>query len=81
MGPGTSYQYLSGLQNMFKKIPFLVIYHPGDFDDLIQSSFSVISKITFVNLWKPIHDFITFQFSSDPLNLETVERMEKKYTK
>ena len=37
--PGTSYQFLFELQNMFRKIPFLVIYHLGNFDDLIQSGF------------------------------------------
>ena len=63
---------------MCKKIPFLVIYHPSNFDDLIQSGFSVIPKITFVNLWKPIHDVIIIPVSSDPLNLETVERIEKR---
>ena len=35
-GHGTSYQ---SLQNMSRKIPFLVIYYLGNFDDLTQSGF------------------------------------------
>ena len=69
---GTSYQFLFGLQNMIRKIPYLVIYHLGNFDYLMQSSFWVIPRITFVNLWKPIHDIIITQVSSDPWNLENV---------
>ena len=42
-----------------EKIPFLVIYHLGNFDDLIQSSFWLIPKITFSDLFKSIHDITT----------------------
>ena len=72
--PGISYQSLFGLQNMVRKIYFLVIYHPDNFDDLMQSGF-------WVNLCKPIHDVIILLVSSDSLNLETVERKEKKLQK
>ena len=30
---------LAGCKTCFKKIPFLVIFHLGNFDDLIQSGF------------------------------------------
>ena len=75
-GPGTSYQSLLGLLNMFRKIPFLVIHHIGSFDDLIQSGFCVILKITFANLCKANHNVLIFTVSSDPFRLETVERKE-----
>ena len=41
-GPGTSYQSLFGLKNMFRNIFFLMIHHLGYTDDLIQGSFLVI---------------------------------------
>ena len=53
-----SYQSLFMLQNMFRKIPYLVIYHVRNFDDLMQSGFQVIPKITFLNLCKPVKDVI-----------------------
>ena len=56
MGPGTSNQSLFRLQNKFRKIPLLVIYHLTQFDDIIKSSFRVIPKITSANLCKPIHN-------------------------
>ena len=39
-GPGTSYQSFFRLKNMFRKIPFLLIYHLGSFDDLMESDLS-----------------------------------------
>ena len=54
----TSYQCLFEIQNMFRKISFLVIYHLGISDDLKLSVFLVISKITFANLCKQIQDVI-----------------------
>ena len=38
-------------------------------------------KITFANLYKSIHKVIITPVSSDPLNLEIVERKEKKLQK
>ena len=38
-GPGTSGQSLFRLQNKFRKIPLLVIYHRTKFDDAIESGF------------------------------------------
>ena len=35
----TSNQSLFGLQDIFRKVPFLVICHQSNFDDLIQSCF------------------------------------------
>ena len=59
------------LQNMFRKIPYLVIYHVRNFDDLMQSGFQVIPKITFLNLCKPVKDVIIIPVLSVLLNLET----------
>ena len=47
-------------------------------NDLIQIGFPVILKITFANLWKPIHNVIIAPASSDLLNLEAVERNAMK---
>ena len=62
---------------MFRKIPFLQIYHLGNFDNYTQSGFSVIVKIAFANLCKPFYDIKVNPVSSNPLNLENVERKEK----
>ena len=45
---------------------FLVIYHQGNFDELMQSSFCIISKITFANLCKPIYGVLIITVLSDP---------------
>ena len=76
-GTGTSYHALIGLQNMFRKLPLLVLCHLGIFDDLMQSGFRFIPKITFANLCKLDFNVIIIPVSSDPLNLETVESKEK----
>ena len=76
-GTGTSYHSLIGLQNMFRKLPLLVLCHLGIFDDLMQSGFRFIPKITFANLCKLDFNVIIIPVSSDPLNLETVESKEK----
>ena len=76
-GTGTSYHSLIGLQNMFRKLPLLVLSHLGIFDDLMQSGFRFIPKITFANLCKLDFNVIIIPVSSDPLNLETVESKEK----
>ena len=52
-------------------IPFLVIYHRGNF------GFWVIQKITYANLCQPIHNIIVTPISSDSLDLETVESKGK----
>ena len=62
---------------MFRKIPFLVIFH---LRNLKQSGFRVISKIIFANLCKTIHDEIIIPVS-DSLNLENVENKGGKITK
>ena len=54
-------------------------YHLGNLDDLIQSDFLVIPKITFDNVCKPLHYVLTSPLSSDPLNVKAVERKGKKY--
>ena len=65
-GSGTSDQSLFRLQNKFRKIHLLVIYSLIKFDDIIQSGFWVIPKITSVNLCKPIHDIINYSTSICP---------------
>ena len=59
---------------MFRKIPFLVIFH---LHNLKQSGYS---KIIFANLCKTIHDEIIIPVS-DSLNLENVENKGEKITK
>ena len=54
---------------------------PGNFDDLIQSGFRVIPKITFATLCKLFYDVIIIPVSSDLLNLDTTERKEQKLQK
>ena len=49
---------------MCKKIPVVLIHHLGNLDDLIQSGFWVIPKITFANSCKPIQDVIIRNFQS-----------------
>ena len=62
-GPGTSDQLLFRLQNKFRKIPLLVMYYLTKFNDVIESSFWVIPKITSPYLWKPIHNIINYPTS------------------
>ena len=59
-------QSLFRLQNKFRKIRLLVMYYMTKFDDIIQSGFSVIPKITSVSLCKPIHDIINYSTSICP---------------
>ena len=56
---------------------FLVIYHLGDFDNIIQSRFWIIPKIALANLCKPIQDVIIILVSSEPLILKTAETKKK----
>ena len=49
-GNGTSDQSLFRLRNKSRKIPVLVIYYLSKFDDVIESGFCVIPKITSANL-------------------------------
>ena len=48
-----------------------MIYHLGNFDDLIQSGFWVFPNIAFANSSNPIHDVIKIPVSFEPLNQET----------
>ena len=59
-------QSLFRLQNKFRKIRLLVMYYMTKFDDIIQSDFSVIPKITSASLSKPIHDIINYSTSICP---------------
>ena len=69
------------LQNRFRKIPILVMYHLRNFDDLIQGGVWLFPKITFANFWKPIHNIIIIPISCYTLNLETVKRKGENYKK
>ena len=64
-------------QNIIWNTYFLVIYHLGNFDNLIHSSYWVIPKITFDNICKSIQNVIIISVSSGPLDLENVEKKEK----
>ena len=75
--PGTSWHSLFGLQNIFRKILFLLIYHLGNFDDLIQCGCWIIPKIILANLGRPIHNIVTIPVSSDPLILKTAKEGKK----
>ena len=79
--PGTSTQSLFMLENKFGKIPLLVIYYLTNFDDIIQSSFRVIPKITSANLWKPIHDIINYSTSICPFESGNCGKEGKKLQK
>ena len=65
-GPGTSDQSLFRLWNKLRKTPLLVMYYLTKFDDVIQSCFWVILKITSVNFCKPIYDIINYFTSIFP---------------
>ena len=56
----------------------LVMYYLTKFDDIIQSVFWVIPKLTSANLCKPIHDIINY-FTFILLNLKIVERNGKNH--
>ena len=73
--------YATSSNSRTNSTTFLVICHLDNFDDLIQSGFWVVPKTTFANFYKLIHDFIIISVSSDPLNMGTVEKKEKKLQK
>ena len=79
--PRTSHQSLFGLQNTFRKIPFLLMQHLGNFDNAIQSGLWATPEITFANSCNPMHNVIIIPISPDPLNLKIVEREGKNYKK
>ena len=81
-GSGNIDQSFFGLQNMSRKIPFLVIYRVGNFDDLMQSGVWVIAKTTFANLCKPIkqrHNYSSFIWPFESGNCRRKgQKIEKK---
>ena len=60
---GTSHQSLFRSQNKFRKIPLFVIYYLTKFDDVMQSSFWVIQKVTTANLCKSTDSIINHSTS------------------
>ena len=59
------------------EILFSVIGHLGNFDDLIRSGFSVITKNTFANLCNPIQYVIIIPVSSGLL-IYKIDYLENK---
>ena len=51
------------------------------FDDVIKSGFSVIPKIKFTNLCKPIHDIINYSTSICPFESEKCRKEGKNIQK
>ena len=80
-GPGTSDQSLLKLRNKFRKICLFIIYYLNKLDDVMQSGFWVIPKITFSNLCKPIHDIINYSTSICPFESEKYGKEGKKLQK
>ena len=77
-GSGTSDQSLSRLQNKFKNIPLFVTYYLTKFDDVVQSSFSVIPKFTFANNCTSICPFDSGKCGKEGKKLETFEYLENE---
>ena len=77
-GSGTSHQSLFRPWNKFRKIPLFVIYYLTKFDDVIKSSFWVISKITSANLCKSVHDIINYSTSICPFESRKCGKEGKK---
>ena len=80
-GPGTSDQSLFRLQNNFRKIPLLLMYYLTKFDDLIQSGFWVILKMTSANLCKPNYDIKNYSTSICPFESWKCRKEGKKLQK
>ena len=59
-GPGTSDHSLFRLQSKFRKLLLLDLYYLTKCDDVIESGFWVILKITSANLWKPNYDIMNY---------------------
>ena len=55
-----------------------MVYHPTNFDALVQSGFWVISKTRFANLCKSDWDVIIIPVSTVPSNLEKLGEEEGK---
>ena len=79
-GSGTSDQSLFRLQNKFRKIPLFIICYLTKSDDVIQSSFWVIPKITFANLCKPISicPFVSGKCGKEGKKLYKIEYLENE---
>ena len=85
-GPGTSDQLLFRLWNKLKKLFLLVMHYLTKCDDVIQSSFWVILKLTSANLCKPIHDIIDYSnficsFESGKCGKEGKKLQKNQYLK
>ena len=74
-------QSLFRLRSMFWKIPLLVMYYLTKFNNVTQSSFWVIPKITLANLCKPIHDIINHSIFICPFESGKCGKETKKLQK
>ena len=79
--PGTSDQLVFRLRNKFRKIPLLVIHYLNKFDDVIQTGFWFIPKITSANLCKPVHDIINYSTAICPVEPGKCGKEGKKLQK
>ena len=80
-GSRTSVQLLSRSRKKFRKIPLFVICYLTKFDDVMQSSFWVIPKITSANLCKSVHDNINYSTSICPFGSGRCGKEGKKLQK
>ena len=78
-GSETSDQLLFWLWNKFKSSPLFVIYYLTKFNDVMQSSFWAIPKITSANLRKLVHDIINYFTFICPFEYETCRKEGKNY--
>ena len=69
-----------GVWNLPPVALLFVIYHLAKFDDVMRSSFSVISKITSANLCKSTHD-INYSISICPFESGKCGKEGKKLQK
>ena len=80
-GSETSAQSLSRSRNKFRKIPLFTIYYLTKFDDVMQSSFWVIPKVTSANFCQSIHDIINYFTSTCPFGSGKCRKVVKKLQK
>lgn len=80
-GPGTSNHSLFSLSNMFTSLLYLLIYHPSNFNALIQRDSWVMQKIKIDNSPKPFYDVIIIPFSTSSLIVSIGEEVRKFHQK
>ena len=81
IGPGTRACHSSSYKTSSEKVPLLVMYYLATFDNVIESDFRVIRKITSANLWTPIHDIINYSTFICPFKSEKGGKEGRKLQK